>query len=138
MQINTRTNGKNPEAYFSSFLRCLLVTSNPEYNSITCEPFWEQIFENESNVRVIINNPTVEISKRSTVKNFWKLYKANGFQPISFEDDGDVQKKIDDGLMDEVSKFDEAMVIERYFHTIKSKYYADEINSQNYKKNYRI
>lgn len=125
---------KSPDAYFSSFVRLLLFSSNPEYNSITCEPFWEQIFENESNVRVIINNPTIAISKRPIVKNFWKLYKANGFQPISFEDDGDVQGKIDAGLMDEVSRFDEAMAIEGNFHTLKSKYYADEIDSQNYKK----
>ena len=125
---------KSPDAYFSSFVRLLLFSSNPEYNSITCEPFWEQIFENESNVRVIIKNPTIEISKRSTVKNFWKLYEANGLQPISFENDGDVQHKIDSGLVLESRKFDNAMNIGRKFDTLKSKYYGKEVSKQVYNK----
>ena len=126
--------GTRPYEYFSSFVRLLLVSSNPEYNSITCEPFWEQIFRDKSIIRALIVNPKTKINNRAMIQNFWKLYEANGFQPISFEDDGDVQGKIDAGLMDEVSRFDEAMAIEGNFHTLKSKYYADEIDSQNYKK----
>lgn len=126
--------GTHPYEYFSSFVRLLLVSSNPEYNSITCEPFWEQIFRDKSIIRALIVNPKTEIGNRAMIQNFWKLYEANGLQPISFENDGDVQHKIDSGLVLESRKFDNAMNIGRKFDTLKSKYYGKEVSKQVYNK----
>ena len=49
------------------------------------------------------------------IQNFWKLYENNNYKPIAFENQGNVQEKIDRGLVHEVKQLDELIQIEQEF-----------------------
>ncbi len=105
---------KNPDYYIGHFVRTSRITSNPEYNDITCEPFWEQIWGNcddfEHFIHTCINR---SISRCDVVSNFWKLYKANGYLPINFVRQGNVEDKIKHNLLKEVRMLDEIVSIQK-------------------------
>lgn len=44
--------------------------------------------------------------------NFWELYKANDYKPIEFQDQGNVQEKIDGNLKEEIAKLTQLKAIE--------------------------
>ena len=85
---------KNPQGYFSMFIR-KGITSNPEYNTVSPEPFCAQIFENYGNFEEFLENCKDDNQYTIRVKNFWELYKSNGYRSIKFEGQGNVQEKID-------------------------------------------
>lgn len=75
---------------------CVLggVSSNPDYNSIACEPFWEQIFGSADNFETFTNDSALNAcDKINLVKNFWRLYKRNEYEQIFFNNMGNVQEK---------------------------------------------
>lgn len=106
---------QNPNNYFSNFIGLGMESNNPEYNSIACEGFWKQIFENKEEIERIIN----DLDNFQNVKNFWEIYKNNNYQPIQFERQGNVQEKINNGLVEEKNKLDELLKIEIDFNTLK-------------------
>ena len=80
------------------------MSSNPEFNTIACEPFWNQIFENATEFEKFISDcETNGVENMSLVRNFWELYKANKYNQIEFDNQGNVQEKIDCGLNKEAS-----------------------------------
>jgi hypothetical protein len=46
------------------------------------------------------------IEKSDVVWNFWQIDKANEFESISYENQGPVQEKIDNNLVEEVRKLE--------------------------------
>ena len=54
------------------------------------------------------------------VKNFWKLYKANDYAPIEYNNQGSVQAKIDNDLQEEVKKLNILIDIEKDFNDLYS------------------
>lgn len=95
---------KNPSFYLEHFVRLGGISSSEDYNSIACEPFWRQIWGNESMFEDFINRCLEKsIQSSSVVANFWKLYKANNFNAIEFDRQGNVQDKIKKGLNAEVN-----------------------------------
>ena len=79
------------------------MSSNPEFNTIACEPFWKQIFGDATNFEKFISDcETNGVENMSLVRNFWELYKYNKYNPIEFDNQGNVQEKIDRGLNKEV------------------------------------
>lgn len=56
------------------------------------------------------------------VRNFWKLYKNNDYQPIEFDHDGSVQTKIDNELKAEVISLSNLDEIENEFDFYLQKY----------------
>ena len=89
------------------------ASSNPDWNSIVCDVFWKQIFESETDVESFIaycNANSVEFAE--VAGNFWELYKANDYKPIEFQDQGNVQEKIDGNLIEEMTKLNQMKAIE--------------------------
>ncbi len=104
---------KNPDYYIKTFVRLGMITSSPDWNTIACEPFWEQIFEDENQFEnFLLECKNKKIEKSELAWNFWLLYKANGYKPIEFENQGNVQEKIDNKLAREVQELKKMQNIE--------------------------
>lgn len=94
---------KNPNYYIETFVGLGMISSSPDFNSVGCEPFWEQIFSDESQFEKFLENCTQQkIPGIERVNNFWRLYKANEKKAIEFEGQGNVQEKINSNLANEV------------------------------------
>lgn len=89
------------------------VSSNPDWNSVVCDGFWKQIFESENDVESFISSCNAKSLEGAEVAgNFWELYKANDYKPIEFQDQGNVQEKIDGNLKEEIAKLTRLKAIE--------------------------
>lgn len=110
----------SPDYYIESFVRLGRVPSNPTYNSITCEPFWRQIFGDEQSVTVFINQRELDgLPRISGVRNFWKIYCNNINKPIEIERRGNVQEIVDGDLNVLMPLFQKLEEIEGRFNKIK-------------------
>ena len=99
--------------YIETFVRLGMVSSSPDWNTVACEPFWRQIFGDETLFEGFLKEcRRKQIEKPDLVWNFWQLYKANEFEPISYENQGSVQEKIDKDLIEEVDKLKKMKCIE--------------------------
>lgn len=126
---------QNPDYYIENFVRLGRVSSNPDYNSIICEPFWEQIFSNAENMESFIVSCKEKGLKGGNVAyNFWQIFKANDFKEIEFMGQGNVQKKIDNEMKEEKKMLDELKNIQ-----VKVKDVPDDFSSMadNEKENWR-
>ena len=107
---------KSPNIYLKQFVRLGSISSNPEINSIVCEPFWNQIFDSvEDFDRLMRTCDNKHIEKFVRVERFWELYKNNDLKPIKFENQGDVQKIIDNDLEIPYGWFKELKELENKF-----------------------
>ena len=107
---------KSPNIYLKQFVRLGSFSSNPEINSIVCEPFWDQIFDSvEDFDRLMQTCDNKHIEKFVRVERFWELYKNNDLKPIKFENQGDVQKIIDNDLEIPYGWFKELKELENKF-----------------------
>ena len=97
---------QNPDYYIANFVRLGRVSSNPDYNSIICEPLWEQIFSNAENMESFIVS-CKGLEGGNVAYNFWQIFKANDFKEIEFMGQGNVQEKIDNEMKEEIKMLDE-------------------------------
>ena len=104
---------KNPQGYFSMFIR-KGITSNPEYNTVSPEPFCAQIFGNYGKFEEFLEECKSDDQNTIRVKNFWELYKSNGYRTIKFEGQGNVQEKIDNCFRNEIDLLKQLEKIKRY------------------------
>lgn len=112
---------RHPCSYLDGFVFLGGVSMSPASNSIACEPFWEQIFGSADNFESFINDPARDTcDKIDLVRNFWRLYKRNGFEQIHYEGMGNVQEKIDNALRDEIVKLDKLEAIEQEYKAAKT------------------
>lgn len=127
---------KNPYYYIEKFVRLGMISSNPEYNSITCEPFCKQIFGDEEFVEKFLEKcQKNKLYGSDKAMNFWLLYKANGYKPIEFMNQGNVQDKIDNNLVEEVKALNRIKSMERKVNSIAAELSSsDENTKQKYKK----
>ena len=101
-----------PDIYIKGFVFLGGMSSNPEFNTIACEPFWEQIFGDATRFEKFISDcETNGVENVSLVRNFWELYKANNYNQIEFDNQGDVQEKIDYGLNKEADLLKQGQLI---------------------------
>lgn len=106
----------NPLGYFENFVRLGMITLNKDFNSVACEPFWIQLFGNAQAFKAFIDSlEENSIPKLKLVKNFWTLYENNGYKPIEFQNQGNVQDKIDESLIKEIDKFNQLLSVENEF-----------------------
>lgn len=92
-----------PSWYVANFVRLGSMSSSADFNSISCEPFYQQIFGSDSALESFIEQCVKNnIPHSLCMKNFWEIYKANDFNPIEFRNQGNVQKRINNGLKSEV------------------------------------
>lgn len=124
---------KDPIFYINNFVRLGGFPSNPEINSITCEPFWKQIFESSESFENFIKNQKLDnIDKITRVRNFWALYCNNNYQPIHFELQGNVISMINNDLIEQKEKLDELLNIETEFNDQKNKFTSKKDNQVEY------
>ena len=102
----------NPATYFENFVRLGGISSSPDFNTLACEPFWIQLFGNASDFESYINGLTTkDVPNILCVRNFWELYKNNAYSPIEFENQGNVQDKINNCFRDEIRQLKELLYI---------------------------
>ena len=79
------------------------MSSSPNYNSVVCEPFCVQIWGDHDNVENFIKECKRKGIDGSVLSyNFWRIYEHNDYKPIEFDNQGDVQSKIDNNMSGEV------------------------------------
>lgn len=110
---------EKPAGYFDNFVRLGRLSLTPDFNSIACEPFWEQIFGNKEAMGAFIGTNQSTIPKIRLINNFWKLYQNNNYKPIEFERQGDVSEKINNNLEGEVNDLNTLLDIERQFDELE-------------------
>lgn len=120
-----------PSAYIKHFVFLGGVSSNPDFNTIACEPFWEQIFENKAQFEAFLSQCKAKNVEGSIIAwNFWQLYKENDFKPIQYNGQGPVQEKIDNMLAEEIRKLDAMTQIEREILAIPNEMQSMSIDSK--------
>ena len=103
-----------PEWYIKHFVFLDSVSSNPDWNSIACDGFWNQIFESDASVEKFIESCKAKnIEGADVASNFWELYMANDFNPIEFQNQGNVQEKLDNKLTAEIAMLNQLRAIEK-------------------------
>lgn len=108
-----------PDEYIKDFVFLAGVSSAPDWNSITCDPFWRQIFLSAENIKDFIFNEKLDgLLNIKRVRNFWSIFEANNYEPIEFQNQGPVQAKIDSDLVTERKLLDEILDIESVVNSI--------------------
>jgi KAP family P-loop domain protein (fragment) len=116
---------KKPDLYISNFVFLGATSSHPDFNSVACEPFWRQIFGDETQFESYLKSCYAKkIAKSDLAWNFWQLYKANDFKPISYDNQGPVQEKIDNNLVDEIKKLESMQYVKEEISKV-----PDDMNS---------
>lgn len=102
-----------PDEYIKDFVFLAGVSSAPDWNSITCDPFWRQIFLSAENIKDFIFNEKLDgLLNIKRVRNFWSIFEMNNYEPIEFQEQGPVQAKIDKDLVHEYDQLKEILSIE--------------------------
>lgn len=106
-----------PNNYIANFVRLGGYSSAPDFNTVSREPFYEKIFgSNKEFESFIYNSDLDDLPAIPRVRNFWEIYKQNKYMPIEFENDGDVQEKINNDLINEKDRLDKLKKIHQdYF-----------------------
>ncbi len=101
---------KTPEEYFKMFIRPS-VSSHPEFNTVSPEPYCKAFFGSNENFETFLDSCNSNSSSEERVKNYWMLYKYNGYSPIEFENQGNVNEKIENCFKDEIKQLKELLFI---------------------------
>lgn len=121
-----------PDEYIKDFVFLAGVSSSPDWNSITCDPFWRQIFSSAENLKdFIFDEKFDELHNINRARNFWLIFEANNYEPIEFQEQGSVQAKIDSDLVVERQLLDEIFEIESVVNSII-------ISSENFVDAYKV
>lgn len=105
----------NPQGYFSMFIR-KGETSNPEFNTVSPEPFCITIFGSYGKFEEFLKKCKNDNQYTIRVKNFWELYKNNDYRPIEFDGQGNVQEKIDNCFINEIKLLYQLQYIKKYLN----------------------
>ena len=106
---------KDPQGYFSMFIR-KGETSNPEFNTVLPEPFCATIFGGYGKFEEFLKKCKNDNQYTIRVKNFWELYKSNGYRSIEFERQGNIQEKIDNCFINEIKLLYQLRYIKNYLN----------------------
>ncbi len=101
---------KTPDKYFKMFIR-KGDSSHPEFNTVSPEPYCKAIFGGKDNFEAFLNSCNSNSVEEERVKNYWMLYKYNEYSAINFENQGNVQDKIDNCFRDEIRQLKELLYI---------------------------
>lgn len=101
---------KTPDKYFKMFIR-KGDSSHPEFNTVSPEPYYKAIFGGKDNFEAFLNSCNSNSAEEERVKNYWMLYKYNEYSAINFENQGNVQNKIDNCFRDEIRQLKELLYI---------------------------
>lgn len=101
---------KTPEKYFKKFIR-KSYSSHPDFNIVSPEPFYKAIFGSDENFEIFLTDCKTGSLNEEKVKNYWSLYRNNGYLPIEFDNQGNVQEKINNCFREEIQQLKELLYI---------------------------
>lgn len=105
---------QDPTEYFKILL-------NSQYEEVYIESFYLQIFEsNEEFEKFMMDEQYDNIDNINLVRNYWKLYKNNGYKPLSFDNLGSVKQKIDNEFRNEIKQLDQIFKLKKEFEEVES------------------
>ena len=90
---------------------CKGDSSHPEFNMVSPEPYCKAIFGGKDNFEAFLDSCNSNSVEEERVKNYWMLYKYNEYSAINFENQGNVQDKIDNCFRDEIQQLRELLYI---------------------------
>ena len=109
----------NPAPYFSNFVRLGGMSSAPDVNHVACEPFWNQIFSTTKEFRKLIYNTKYDLTPNiNKVRNFWRLYNANGYEMIPFCHQGNVQEIIDNDFREQMAYLSQLKTLKKQLQNL--------------------
>lgn len=96
----------NPNGYIDNFIES---EENHFFKKKSLMPraFYKQIFESKKNFERFLNSPNITLKNKKRVKNFWKLFKNNDYQPLIFESGVNIQNLIDNCFEDQIKQLKE-------------------------------
>lgn len=110
---------RDPTFYIKNFVFLGMESTSSDFNCIVCEPFYLQIFGDKTQVEEFLKKCKRKNLEGSLVAwNFWQLYEANNYRQIDYDNQGPVQDKIDNDLIEEVEKLDKMKQIEKVISEI--------------------
>ena len=110
---------KHPHYYVQQFVRLARESAISDFNSIGCEPFWNQIFNGEEDFyRFMKKSKDDGIENSIRVLNFMEIYAANDYAVIEFHHQGSVQEKIDADLDEEVDKLHRLQSLDKTYEDL--------------------
>lgn len=110
----------DPAYYINTF-----VKRGSNFYLLTCEPFYKQIFGDESNCESFIEACRQKQYEGSElVSNFWRLYKANGYHEVPLNYRYDIQDRIEHKLCEEVEQLSKLEKIQSQIMTISDNFSA--------------
>ena len=111
----------HPNEFIKTFVRLGGTSSADDYNSVVCEPFSLQIFGDDKGVWKFINYCVqAQIEGSICAQNSWPIYRANGYEPIDFHNQGSVPAKIDNNMQHEREQLEELQKINKRINRLQS------------------
>jgi hypothetical protein len=96
----------NPNGYIDNFIESMssFVSDN---TALMPRAFYEQIFESKKNFERFLNSPNITLKNKKRVKNFWRLFNNNDYQPLIFESGVNIQNLIDNCFEEQIKQLEE-------------------------------
>ena len=104
-----------PVGYFKKFIHTNYST-DPGWNTVSPEPYYIKMFGDNDKFEVFLKSCNDDNQYTIRVKNFWELYKNNGYKPIEFDGQGNVQEKIDNCFINEIKLLYQLQYIKKYLN----------------------
>lgn len=95
---------ENPNGYFEKFVIYGNSTNYIHHTEIAPALFYEQIFENNEEFEQFLNNCNSNSIEEKRVKNFWRLFKNNGYKNLHYP--SDYAKELIDKNFEEIVKYE--------------------------------
>lgn len=100
-----------PQGYISLFVRTG-ITSNEQYNIISPEPAWRQLFQSTEDFENFLYSKELDTcTKIECVRNYWQLYKYNKYSSIEFENQGVITEIINSNFINEIEKLEKLIQV---------------------------
>ena len=95
-----------PNDYLNNFIES---EENHSFKKKSLMPraFYEQIFESKKNFERFLNSPYITLKNKKRVKNFWRLFKNNNYEPLIFESGVNIQNLIDNCFEEQIKQLEE-------------------------------
>lgn len=94
---------KAPDDYISGFVGIVGESSSLDHNWVGGDPFWRQIFGSMTTFQKFLSEAKCESHPDIVrVRNFWKLFKANSYEAIEFDNQGNVQEIVNNNFEQQI------------------------------------
>jgi len=131
LELMRKTIKSNPEFYIENFVRTG-SSSADDWNTISPDPFIEQIFGSYNDFENFISNPLLEnVPKIKRIRNFWKLFKNNSYNGIEFNRQGKIVDIIDSDFQKQIEQLNKLKSLEEDVLKFKTGWKGNQIKMNN-------